>query len=310
MYSKRIIVLTFAAAIGSVTTLTASTISATFTLLHSPSFAERKPSSGHPTKGDWLIGTADDVTVGTVGNNPKGALSHNLVDIIGTGGAGFQLAPSLTGSLTLELSAATPTQWDVQVTQADYVGQAAPGMQMNQYLITPGSPAASEPHYLVDGLGNSGVWQNSAGVGGVIQFGMDFYLDPTFSAYPIDATFDNTLHEGYLLAVSSLTPSGLSGLALDDPAGYFTGDFEDYLLNVVAPLLPPDATYLLFTQMNTTNPVVAEPGLPITTASLIGNTTVAYTTSGLPEPASLVLLAFASGVLSAVSRRRISRVSL
>lgn len=296
----------FAAAMSIATSLTASPIAATFTLLQSPSFAERKPSNGYPTLGDWLIGTADDVTIGTVGNNPQGALSHNLVDIIGTGGAGFQLAPSLTGSLTLELSAATPNQWNVQVTQADYAGQAAPGMQMNQHLITLGSPAASDPHYLVDGLGNSGVWQNSTGVGGVIQFGMDFYLDPTFSAYPIDATFDNTLHEGYLLAVSSLTPAGLSGLALDDPAGYFAGDFEDYLLNVVGPLLPPDATYLLFTQMHKTNPVVAEPGLPITTASLIGNTTIAYSTATLPEPASLVLLALAGGVLSAVSRRRTS----
>lgn len=280
-------------------------IEAVFQLLTSPAYVEKKPSSGYPTAGDWLIGTADDVTIGSSGNNSQGALSHSFADIVGSGGSGFQLAPSLTGTITLKFATTTSSQWGVQVTQADYVGEAAPGMAMNQHLITSTSPAALDSHYMVDGLGNSGTWQNTAGVGGAIEFGMDFYLDPTFSAYPIDATFDNTLHEGYLLAVSTLTEEGLAALSLDDPAGFYSGDFKDYLLNVVAPLLPSDATYLLFTQMDKVNPEMAEPGLPITTASLIGNTTIAYTTSAIPEPSSalMILVAAAAGVVLRRSKR-------
>jgi hypothetical protein len=43
------------------------------------------------------------------------------------------------------------------------------------------------------------------------------------------------------------------------------------------PRLPGDATYLLVTQMGKSHPGYAEPGLPITTLSLLGNT-MAYTT--------------------------------
>jgi len=65
-----------------------------------PSAVGRKPSAAMPTPGDGWVFTADDSLLAAA-NNPAGAVSHNLVDITGAGGPGFNLAPSLSGLLTL-----------------------------------------------------------------------------------------------------------------------------------------------------------------------------------------------------------------
>lgn len=283
----------------SVTSL-AATISADFTLLSSPALAGYKPSASLPAVGDWLTGTGDDSVQPSV-NNPSGALSHSFADFAGMGGAGFNMAPSLSGSLSLELTAGPALGWDVSVTDLAYSGQATAVMFMNQFLVKPGSAATQNPVFQVDGVGNAGSWQNGAAGNWAIAFELDFLIATNADGDPspndVDAAFDDRAQTGYLIPTTELTAAGLSQLALDDPAGFFSGDLRDYLLNIVAPLLPPDATYLLFTQMSKVHPDYAEAGLPITTAGLIGNTTIAYTTAVVPEPTSLVLLAFATAAL-------------
>lgn len=90
--------------------------------------------------------------------------------------------------------------------------------------------------------------------------------------------------------MSQLTAGGLGTVSLDDPLGFHPGNFMQYLLDEIVPRLPPDATYLLFTQMGKTHPDYAEPGLPITTNTLIGNTTIAFTTQTLAETPELLAL--------------------
>ena len=90
--------------------------------------------------------------------------------------------------------------------------------------------------------------------------------------------------------MNQLTTSGLGAVSRDDPLGFHPGDFQQYLLDEIVPRLPPEATYLLFTQMGKTHPDYAELGLPITTNALIGNTTIAFTTQTLADTPELLSL--------------------
>lgn len=273
-----------------------------------PSAVGRKPSAGYPATSDWLIFTPDDQAPGA-SYNPQGALSHSLADIPGMGGSSFNLAPSLTGAISMEFATSGSGAWDVSVTGLSYSGQATPVMFMNQFLVTPGSGAAQSGSYGVDGLGNSGTW--SAGTAGAwtIEYDLDFYLATNADGDPVpadvDAGFNDKVQQGYLLPVSLLTTEGLSSLFLNDSAGMYSGDFATYLLDEIAPRLPGDATYLLVTQMSKVNPDYSEVGLPITTNTLLGNTTIAYTTGAIPEPSTFAMLASAVGLLWLSFRGRI-----
>lgn len=249
-----------------------------------PSAAGRKPSAAIPTAGDWLVFTGDDALL-AAGNNSAGAVSHNFVDITGAGGPGLNLAPSLSGSLSLRLEAVSQSTWAATLTALAYGGQANPVQAMNQFLVTRGSPAVSNAAFNVDGVGNSGQWTASAANHWAIQFNADFFFATSADGDPgpadIDATFDDEPQTGFLIPVNQITTDGLAAVILDDPLGFHAGDFEQYLLEQIKPRLPADATYLLVTQMGKTHPGFAELGLPITTNSLIGNTTIAYTTATL-----------------------------
>lgn len=275
-----------------------------------PTAVGRKPSASAPSTSDWLAFTADDQTL-DAGYNAQGALSHNLADITGAGGSPFNMAPSLAGSISLTFTAAGAGVWDIAVGELAYSGQATPAMFMNQYLVTPDSAVAQDGGYNVDGLGNSGTWQGSDAGGWEIQYNLDFYFatnaDGNPAAGDVDATFNNKSQQGYLLPVSLLTTEGLAGLSLNDPAGYYSGDFADYLLEEIAPRLPGNATYLLLTQMGKVNPDFTEVGLPVTTSSLIGNTTIAYTTSAVPEPSTALMVT--AGLLWLPFRRRSRRTA-
>lgn len=107
-----------------------------------PSAVGRKPSATMPTTGDWLVFTADDALL-AAGNNPAGAASHNIVDITGAGGPGYNLAPSLSGTLSLQLDSVSGSNWSAAVTALAYTGQANAVQAMNQFLVTPGSPATT-----------------------------------------------------------------------------------------------------------------------------------------------------------------------
>ncbi|MCK4341467.1 MAG: hypothetical protein KAY37_07080 [Phycisphaerae bacterium] len=245
------------------------------------------PSDG----GDWLLFTEDDLFLWAEWN-PLGAVSHNFPDVSGTPGSGYTNAPSLSGisAITMELSCAAPAVWAVQITDQFYTGQINPVMRMKQLLVTPGSPATTNGIYNVDGLPNNGTWSASAASDWSISYQIDFYfaggIDDPDPQNPdledIDVTFDDALQQGYLIPVAMLTPAGMAAVELDDPAGFFGGDFEQYLLDEITPRLPDDATYLLVTQMEKSHPVYAEEGVPLTTDSLIGNTTIAYTTQVIP----------------------------
>ncbi len=273
-----------------------------------PSAVGRKPSAGYPATSDWLIFTPDDQAPGA-SYNPQGALSHSLADIPGMGGSSFNMAPSLTGAISMEFATSGSGAWDVSVTGLSYSGQATPVMFMNQFLVTSGSEVAQSGSYGVDGVGNSGTW--SAGTAGswTIEYDLDFYLATNADGDPapadVDAGFNDKVQQGYLLPVSLLTAEGLSGLSLNDPAGMYSGDFATYLLHEIAPRLPGDATYVLVTQMSKVNPDYSEVGLPITTNTLLGNTTIAYTTGAIPEPSTFAMLASAVGLLWLSSRSRI-----
>jgi hypothetical protein len=242
-----------------------------------------------PSGGDWLIFTADDLL--DTGYNDLGAVSYNFPDAAPIGGSAYTVAPSLSGSsaITMDCSCNGPGSWTVDITAQLYMGQASPIARMNQILVTPNSPAALNPLYLVGGLPNSGTWSATSADNWSISYAIDFYFaagvddaDPwNVDFTDIDSTYNDATQEGYLIPVALLTPEGMAAVELSDPTGFFggtSGEFEQYLLTEIAPRLPAGATYLLFTQMLKINPVYAETGMPITTASLIGNTTFAYTT--------------------------------
>jgi hypothetical protein len=264
-----------------------------------PSAVGRKPSPPMPTVGDWLVFTGDDAVL-AAGNNSLGAISHNLVDITGAGGPGYNLAPSLSGKLSLRLEPVSGQHWRVTATSLTYSGQANAAQTMNQLLVGPGSPASTNATYGVDGLTNPGQWTADPSGLWAIRYALDFYLATSADGDPdaadVDATFNDKEQVGLLIPVHLLTSNGLAALSLDDPLGFHAGDFEAYLVEHIKPRLPVDATYLLVTQMAKTHPGYAEPGLPITTGSLIGNTTVAYTTQALSGPPRILSLQATNGL--------------
>ena len=260
-----------------------------------PSAVGRKPSATMPTAGDWLVFTEDDATLAAA-NNPAGALSHNFVDLTGAGGPGFNLAPSLSGTLTLNLESAGGSTWTASITALAFSGQANALQAMNQFLVTPASQATTNAAFNVNGLGNTGHWTASAANNWAIQYALDFYFATSADGDPgaadIDATFNDKSQTGFLIPVNQLTTNGLAAVTLNDPLGFHAGDFEQYLLEQIAPRLPANAMYLLVTQMGKTQPGYVETGLPITTASLIGNTTIAYTMQTLTAAPQLLSLHF------------------
>ncbi|MCK4343600.1 MAG: hypothetical protein KAY37_17950 [Phycisphaerae bacterium] len=250
-----------------------------------PSAVGWKPAqSAQPC--DWLLFTPDDYLYAS-GWNPLGAISHNFADPPGDGGSVFTMAPSLSGvaALRMELSCAGPDSWDVQIIHQYYTGQPNSWMHMNQILVSEGDPATLDPIYNVDGLPNAGSWERGAANNWSISYVIDFYLATDVDGDPddIDATFDNGPQVGYLIPVTELTEAGMAAVELDDPAGFFGGDFEQYLLDEIAPRLPAGATCLLVTQMEKIHPIWTDNDSPITTASLIGNTTIAYAIQPLPN---------------------------
>ncbi|MBN1511767.1 MAG: dockerin type I repeat-containing protein [Phycisphaerae bacterium] len=253
-----------------------------------PSAVGRKPAqSSQPC--DWLLFTEDDYAY-AAGWNPFGAVSHNFADPAGEGASAFVMAPSLTCSrpLTLSFARAGANAWDVHVVDQAYIGQATPFAQMNQFLVSAGDPATTDPRYAVDGLPNQGVWYASPENDWSLSCVLDFYLatntDGNGDPVDIDAAFDNCVQSGHLIPVSELTGVGLDGLDLDDPAGFYEGDFKGYLLEEITPRLPAEATALLITQMTKSHPVFTDVDVSITLGSLVGNTTIAYTTDALPSP--------------------------
>lgn len=269
----------------------AQSVSADFQLLTSTNAQGIGPST------NWLVLGTDP---GVAGFNPSGTYSYNFADPTGSAGPlGFGMAPALTGGLTLQFAPGGLDLWSVSVTQLSYAGQAGPLLAMNQFLEPSG--------------GMDGTWNSSEAANWAIQYDLDFYFATNVDGDPSpddkDVVFAGVAQTGYLIPYSALIP-GMADLPFTpDGVSITNTNFSSYLLTQIQPQLPTNTTYLLVTWMNKSHPASVDPGLAgmgISTNSEFGNMTIAYTTSAVPEPSSMFLLALGAGLLGVcwIRRRR------
>jgi len=221
--------------------------------------------------GDYLPQTGDDISAGTI--NPNGCFSFNFMNPDGvTEPASYAKSDhSMTGSVTLDI--------DLQAGGAmDIVSLGFDG------YISPGKVSAQ---HLEDGT-NSGIYSSDAASNWAFQACFDWSYDTPFGGLgAVDMIFDNYQWDGFIIPVNQLTTTGMAAATLDDSLGYFDGNFESWLLNQVAPQLPQEAAYLLFTQGQAT-PSWTNPAMGMSDNGTVGETIIAY---AVPEPATVILLA-------------------
>lgn len=227
--------------------------------------------------GDHLVQTADDITGGTF--NPSGCFSFNFMNQAGISEPDYppgyaEGIHSMTGTLTLGLELQAGGVVDIESIAFD--GYVAPSKFSSQWLN--GGPF-------------TGTYSASAASNWAFEVSINWNYDTPFAgAGAADITFEDYLWSGFIIPVSELTTAGLAATILDDPLGYFGGtstDFEDWLLNEVAPTLPQEAAYLLFAQAED-HPDWVNPMMGMTTEGVVGETIVAYS---IPEPTTMILLA-------------------
>jgi hypothetical protein len=278
-----------------------------------PTAVGLKPSYNNTNDGvyttldsDWLLWTPDDKEA--VGYNFFGALSHKFNDRVGDSGmthGGYESANSLTGYVTLALAEAAPNLWSVDVTDFYTVGSKANNTSTAQmsysYLVTTNFLyVVTNSYFGLDGLGNTGVWHSSDAGNWSLAFSAD-----SFAQTPgVQHTEEYKQCLGCIIPVAQLTTGGLAVTQITNPSGYYTNDFEQYLLNEIAPRVPVDARYLLFVQilkshiLYSTNPAHVN-----SNQTLFGECWFATTPDELiPEPA--LLLAGAIGAFALGARRR------
>jgi hypothetical protein len=147
---------------------------------------------------------------------------------------------------------------------------------------------------------NSGTYASSAASNWAFEANLNWCYDTPFAgAGNADMKFEDYLWTGFIIPVGELTTAGMAATVLDDPLGYFGGNFESWLLNKVASQLPQDAAYLFFAQ-GQANPSWTNPMMDMTTDGIIGEIIIGY---AVPEPATIILLA-AGFCLSNGLRRR------
>ncbi len=234
--------------------------------------------------GDHLLHTIDDISASTY--NPDGCFTFNFTNPVGISEPDYppgyaEGIHSMTGSLTLEIN--LQSEGTVEITSLAFDGFVAQGKSIaHQRLVEPNDPAADGNHGPIDGIPNSGTYTNTPDANWAFEATFDWYYDTPFAGPGgIDMTFDNYQWTGFIIPVSELTPAGMDTVELYDPLGYFPGtseDFESWLLNEVAPQLPPQATLLLFAQAEA-HPVWTNPMMGMTTDGIVAETIIAYTTA-------------------------------
>ena len=260
-----------------------------FELVTHPNNVQLLPQpTGIPgVSGDHLLHTADDITGGTY--NPDGCFSFNFMNPVGISEPCYPPGyadgiHSMTDSVTLEINLYTGTVEVASLAFEGYVAQGKPIAQ--QWLIQPGDPAADGNHGPVDGIPNSGVYAASAAANWAFGISFDWYYDTPFAGSGgIDMTFDNYQWSGFIIPVSELTTTGMDETTLNDPLGYFAGtseEFESWLLDEVAPLLPEEAVYLLFAQ-GEAHPCWTNPSMGMTTDGIVGETIIGYAVQQPPQ---------------------------
>lgn len=276
----------------------------TFTLLtHGDNVTLLPQPTGEPgVSGDHLLRTSDDITYPSY--NPDGCFSFNFMNPVGEQlpdyppGYAEGIHSMTTGSLVLDVDLAAGGA--VGIEELAFNGYVATGKPIaHQWLVRPGDPAADGNHGPVDGQPNSGSYQASAAQNWAFAATFDWYYDTPFGeSGSIDMTFNDYQWTGFIIPVSQLTAAGMAATALDDPLGYFDGDFESWLRDEVAPRLPEDAVYLLFAQ-GEAHPVWTHPMMGMTTDGVLGETIMGY---AVPGPVTVSL--FAAGLCPLVLRRR------
>jgi len=278
-----------------------------------PTAVGLKPSYNNTNDGvyttldsDWLLFTPDDKDA--AGYNFFGALSHKFNDRVGLSGlahGGYESANSLTGSVSLAFAEAAPDTWAVDVKDFYTVGSKANNTSTAQmsysYLVTTNFLfVVTNSYFGVDGLGNTGVWHSSNAGNWSLSLSAD-----SFAQTPgVQHTEEYKDCLGCIIPVAQLTNGGLAATGITDPSGYYTNNFEHYLLDEIAPRVPADARYLLFVQLlkahilYSTNPAHVD-----TNATLFGECWFATTPDEIiPEPLGLLVVS-ALGVIFHVRRR-------
>jgi len=235
------------------------------------------------TSGDYLPQTGDDYEMS--GSNPDGCFSFNFMNPTAVSGGYTKGIHSMTGSVILDIDVQTGGELNIVSLAFDgYISSTQSGIQR---LVQPVDPAANGSHGSTDGVGNSGTYNASAGSNWAFEAGFDWYYDvPAGGMGGIDMTFDNYQWDGFIIPVSELSTAGMAATTLDDSMDYFGGNFEQWLLNKIAPQLPEDAAYLLFAQ-GLANPAWTDQQVGMTTGGLVGETVIGY---AVPEPVTIMLL--------------------
>jgi len=263
--------------------------------LFTPAYNIGKLPQQPQTTGDYLPQTGDDYELS--GSNPSGCFSFNFMNPTATSGGYTKGIHSMTGSVTLDIDLQMGGALDITALAFD--GYISSTQSSFQRLVQPGDPAADGSCGSTDGIGNNGTYNASAASNWAFEASYDWYYDvPAGGMGGIDMTFDNYPWDGFIIPVGELTTAGMEDTTLDDSLGYFGGNFEQWLLNKVAPQLPQDAAYLLFAQ-GRANPAWTGQQVGMTTIGLIGETVVGY---AVPEPATIMLLA--AGLCCARGMRR------
>ncbi len=223
-----------------------------------PTAVGLKPSYNNTNDGvyttldsDWLLFTPDDKDA--AGYNFFGAFSHKFNDRVGLSGlahGGYESANSLTGYVSLAFAEATPDTWAVDVKDFYTVGSKANNTSTAQmsysYLVTTNSLfVVTNSYFGLDGLGNTGVWHSSDACNWYLSFSADSFAQTPGVQHT--EVYKDCL--GCIIPVAQLTNGGLAATDITDPSGYYTNNFETYVLREIAPRVPADARYLLFVQM-------------------------------------------------------------
>jgi len=235
------------------------------------------------TSGDYLPQTGDDYEMS--GGNPDGCFSFNFMNPTAASDGYTKGIHSMTGSVVLDMDLQTGGALDIVSLAFDgYISSTQSGIQR---LVQAGDPAADGSCGPTDGVGNSGTYNASPGSNWAFEADFDWYYDvPAGGMGGIDMTFDNYQWDGFIIPVSELNTAGMAATTLDDSMGYFDGNFEQWLLNKIAPQLPQDAAYFLFAQ-GQANPAWTGQQVSMTTGGLVGGTVIGY---AVPEPATIMLL--------------------
>ncbi len=264
-----------------------------FTLLTHPDNVGRlpQPRGIEGVSGDHLIRTEDDIFYPTY--NPYGSFSYLFMNPHGIIYPDYpplwaQGIHCLRGSYKIEIDT------EVFITDIDFDGYVTPGYrgkESYQYLVNPGDPVTCGEYGYIDGTPNQIFCIDCYGYDNPIfafQMWFDTYLDVPFADHPsIDMTFNDYIWNGYCIPAEALTYERIYEMCWYDRFGYFAWEggaewFTTWVMEEVAPRLPPEADYLCFAA-GSENPTWKHPLMGMTYNGVIDQMIVAYASDAEPQ---------------------------